>query len=116
VTTAGGTSGAVVFTVTAGTPTLSAIAPNSGAPGASVPVTLTGSNFVAGATLNVSNSGVTVSGVNVVRPTQIAATLTIAANAAGTANVSVTTNGGTSGAVVFTVTARVPTLSAIAPN
>ena len=71
-------------------------------------MTLTGTNFVTGATVAVSNPGVTVSGVAVVSATQITATFTIAANAAtGAASVTVTTSGGTSPAVNFTVTAAV---------
>jgi hypothetical protein len=66
---------------------------------------LTGTNFVAGSTVVVSNSGITVSGVTVVSATEITATFTIAPSAAlGAANVSVTTGGGTSGTVSFTVT------------
>ncbi len=99
-------------------PTLSSINPTSGSRGAVVPVTLTGTNFVAGATVAVSGTGVTVSGVAVVGPTSITATFTIATNATLSArNVTVTTGGGTSGAVTFTVTApAAPTLTAISPN
>ena len=104
VTTSGGTSGAVTFTVNAAGPTLTSVSPSSGVRGNSVPVTLTGTNFIAGATVAVSNPNVTVSGVTVVSATQITATFAIAANATlGAANVTVTTSGGTSGAVTFTV-------------
>jgi hypothetical protein len=86
-------------------PTLSLVSPASGVQGTTVPVTLTGTNFVAGSTVVVSNSGITVSGVTVVSATEITATFTIAPSAAlGAANVSVTTGGGTSGTVSFTVT------------
>ena len=54
VTTAAGTSGAQTFTVTVplppGTPTLTSVSPNQGIRGTTVAVTLTGTNFVAGAT------------------------------------------------------------------
>ena len=67
VTTAGGTSGAQTFTVNApapGAPTLTSVAPNQGIQGTTVAVTLTGTNFVVGATtVNVSGSGVTVNNV-----------------------------------------------------
>ena len=119
VTTAGGTSGTANFTITAGTPppTLTAVSPNTGAQGTSVPVALSGTNFVSGATVAVSNPGVTVSNVVVVSAAQITATLSIGANAAvGTANVSVTTTGGTSGTVNFTITAATPTLTLVTPN
>jgi hypothetical protein len=85
--------------------TLTSISPASGVQGTTVPVTLTGTNFVAGSTVTVSNPGIAVSGVTVVSATEITATFTIAPSAAlGAANVSVTTGGGTSGTVSFTVT------------
>jgi hypothetical protein len=88
----------------AAAPTLTSVSPASGVQGTSVPVTLTGTNFVAGATVAVSNPGIAVGSATVVSATQITATLTIAANAApGAANVTVTTSGGTSGSIVFTV-------------
>ncbi len=121
VSTASGSSGSAVFTVTAGatSPTLASVAPNSGAPGTSVNVTLTGTNFVAGATVGVSGTGVTASSVTVVSATQITATLNIGASAAaGAYNLTVTTGAGTSGAVPFTVTggSLVPVLTSVLPN
>lgn len=58
------------------------ISPASGTQGASVQVTLTGTGFVAGATVATGNSGIAVSGVTVVSATQITANFTIAADAA----------------------------------
>jgi hypothetical protein len=116
VTTSGGTSAPVVCTVNPPPPTLSAIAPAVGAQGTAVPVTLTGTNFVAGATVATNNAGIAVSAVTVASATQITATFTIASNATiGGANVTVTTSGGTSAPVVFTVNPPPPTLSTIAP-
>ena len=67
-------------------------------------VTLTGTNFVSPATVSTTNSGIAVSGVTVVSSTRITATFSIGASAAlGAANVTVTSSGGTSGAVAFTV-------------
>ena len=98
-------------------PTLTSISPASGVQGTTVPVTLTGTNFVAGATVATNNPGIAVSPATVVSATQITATFTIAANAApGAANVTVTTSGGTSGAVAFTVPYPAPKLSAISPT
>jgi hypothetical protein len=103
--------------VGAATPTLTSVSPTTGVQGTAVPVTLTGTNFVAGATVGVSNPGITVGSVTVVSATQITATFTIAANAAvGTANVTVTTSAGTSGTVAFIVNPPAPTLSTIAPT
>ena len=99
-------------------PTLTSISPTSGSRGAVVPVTLTGTNFAAGATVAITGTGVTVSGVTFVSATSITATFTIATNATlGARSVTVTTGGGTTGAVTFTVTAALaPTLTAISPN
>ena len=48
----------------AGAPTLTSVSPNQGTPGATVAVTLTGTNFVVGATtVTVSGGGVTVNNV-----------------------------------------------------
>src|SRR4029077_16977121 len=80
-------------------PTLTSISPNSGVQGQSVSVTLTGTNFVAGATIGLSGAGITVSNTTVLSTTQITATFTIAGSAAtGGQNVTVTTSGGTTGA------------------
>lgn len=93
-------------------PTLSSINPNNGAPGASVPVTLTGTNFGPGAEILVNNTSLAVTNVNIMSTTQITATFVIAANAAsGSANVSVLTAGGTSGTVSFTIAAALTPLN-----
>jgi len=120
VTTGAGTSGPVTFTVVApGTPTLASIAPNTGAQGAAVPVTLTGTNFAAGATVNVvaPANGVTVSGVTFVNTTTITATVNMTATAnLGARSITVTSGGVTTAPVTFTVVAPAPTLTTIAPN
>ena len=117
VTTSGGTSGVQTFTVNQAPPTLSAISPNSGVQGQSVPVTLTGTNFIAGATIGLSGTGITVSSTTVVSATQITATFTILGTATvGAQNVTVTTAGGTSGVQTFTVNQAPPTLTSISPN
>jgi len=95
--------------VSGSAPTLTSLSPATGMQGVSVPVTLTGTNFMGGATVAADNGGVTVGDVSVVSTTQIAATLTIAANATlGAANITVTTAYGTSGAAVFTVAPAAP--------
>ncbi len=77
VTTAGGTSGAQTFTITLpapGAPTLTSVAPNQGVQGTTVAVTLTGTNFVVGATtVAVSGGGVTVNNVVVGSATSLTA-------------------------------------------
>ncbi len=119
VVTSAGSSNMLTFTVTAaqGAPTLTSVTPNSGVRGNAVNVTLAGTNFIAGATVGATGSGITVSNVTVASSTQITATLTLAANATlGPSSISVTTSAGTSNTVPFTVNAAVPTLTSVAPN
>ena len=75
-------------------------------PGTTVAVTLTGTNFVAGATtVNVGGSGVTVTNVVVSSRTSLTANFVLdPAAATGARTVTVTTAAGTSGAQTFTVT------------
>jgi len=109
VTVGGAASNGVVFTVLPPAPTLTSVSPASGTRGAVVAVTLTGANFAAGATVATSNPGITVSDVAVTSATQIAATFTIGTGAnLGVSNVTVTTSGGTSGAVGFRVSGQAP--------
>ncbi len=118
VTTPAGTSNAVTFTINPPTaPTLNSINPNSGQLGATVTVTLTGSNLIGVTAIN-AGSGITVNGINVPSATQITATFAIAASTTtGVQNVTVTTPGGTSNALTFNITAPpAPTLSSINPN
>ncbi len=97
--------GAVEFATTTPAPTLTSIAPTSGARGTSVPVTLTGTNLAGATAVNVSGTGVTV-GALTVTPTTITTTLTITYTATlGARTVSITTPGGTSNTVTFTVVA-----------
>ncbi len=109
VTTGGFTTNTVPFSVTSPPPpTLSSISPASHTRGGGpFQVTLTGANFVTGATVAVSGGfggGVFVTGVTVVNSTTITANFTILGNAAQTSrNVTVTTTGGTSSPVPFKV-------------
>ena len=96
--------------------TLTSIAPSSGAQGATVAVTLTGTNFASGSTITVSGTGITVSNPTVASSTSITATFTIAANApTGAQNVTVTGSGNTSGSQTFTVTALSPAVTSTNP-
>lgn len=117
VTTAGGTSGTQTFTVNPPAPTLTAVSPTTGVQGNTVAVTLTGTNFVAGATVGVSGSNVTVSNVTVASGTSLTADFAIASGAAlGDRDVTVTTSGGTTAAKTFTVNPPAPTLTAVSPT
>jgi hypothetical protein len=115
-------NGTAIVTITTPplAPVLSSIAPSSGTQGTSVPVTLNGSNFQAGATVAVGGTGVSATGVTVVSSTRITATFVIAATAStGAHSVTVTTNAGNSGSQSFTVNAPVPpkpTLTSLTPN
>jgi FtsP/CotA-like multicopper oxidase with cupredoxin domain len=99
-------------------PSVTSISPASGARGTAVPVTITGTNLTGATAVNISGTGITVSGVNVNSATQITATFTIATTAAlGARNVNVTTPGGTTNNVTFTViNPPVPTLTSISPT
>ena len=112
VTTAGGTSGAQTFTVNPpppAAPTLTSVSPNQGIRGTTVAVTLTGTNFVVGATtVNVAGGGVTVNNVVVGSTTSLTANFVLdLAARLGARTVTVTTAGGTSGGQTFTI--NVPT-------
>ncbi len=105
VVTPGGTSNGVTFTVTApAAPTLTSIAPASAVRSTIVKVTLTGTNLTGATGITVSGGGITVSSLTVVNSTTVTAIFTVSATAAQTArNVNITTPGGTSGNVTFTV-------------
>src|SRR5208282_4593494 len=106
VTTAGGTTGTVTFTVNPPGPTLTSVSPAMGAQNTTVNVTLTGTNFVAGATINFGGAGVNVTNLVVASATSITAQFQIGVGAAlGAQTVSVTTTGGTTGNQIFTVEA-----------
>ena len=116
VTAPGGTSNPVGFTVVIPrAPTLTSIAPPAGVRGTVVVVTLTGTNLTGASALNVSGGGITVSGLTVLDPQTVTATFTISTGAALTARtVTITTAGGTSNNVPFTVQGA--TLISISPN
>ena len=81
------------YTVTNPAPTVTAITPNSGTANGGTPVTITGTGFLAGAT--VSLGGTAATGVTVVNSTSI--TATTAAHAAGAVSVVVTNTDAQSG-------------------
>ena len=87
-------------------PTLTSISPNTGQRGAVVPVTLSGTNLTGTSAITVSGTGINVSNITVVNSTTVTATFTISGTATvSTRTVSVTTPGGTSNTVNFTVNA-----------
>ena len=115
VTTSGLTTNTVPFTIRA--PALTSIVPNGGVQGQTAGVTLTGTDFATGATVNVGGTLITVTNTTVVSSTQIAATFAIAANAAlGATNISVTTSGVTTNTVPFTIRPALAVVSTIPAN
>jgi len=121
VTTSGGTSNVVNFTVTASIPSpplLTSITPASASQGATVPVTLIGTGFAAGLTV-ITGSGLAVSNINVTNATSATANFTIASTASlGVRSITVTTSGGTSNGIDFTVapaSPAPPTLLSVSP-
>jgi large repetitive protein len=103
VTTAGGTSmqhAADDFTYFVPVPTVTGVSPASGPIGGGTPITITGTGFIAGASVDILQGGgsrtpIAATGVTVVSPTEITATTGGGARA-GTWNLEVTTSGGTS--------------------
>ena len=94
-------------------PTVSSVAPNSGSTAGGTAVTITGTNFAAGAT--VTFGGAAATNVVVVNSTTI--TATTPAGSAGAVTVTVTNRGGQSGSLAsgFTYLAP-PTVSSVSPN
>jgi hypothetical protein len=101
VTTAAGTSGAQTFTIDLppgpGTPTLTSVSPNQGLRGTTVAVTLTGTDFVVGATTVNVGSGMTATNIVVGSTTSLTVDFVLdPAAVVGPRVVTVTTAGGTS--------------------
>jgi hypothetical protein len=109
VVTGAGTSGPQSFTVNApvsAKPTLTLLTPNAAGRGATVSVTLNGTNFTSPATVTVQGGIVTVSNVVVVSSTTITATFHISAipfRRLRNLSTAVTTQAGTSNALLFAV-------------
>ena len=110
--TAATSIGAVEVKAAAGVPTLTSITPASGTQGATVAVTLAGTNLTGASAVTVSGTGVACGITGTPTATAVAANCTITAAAAtGARTVTVTTPGGTSGTVSFTVNAAVVSAS-----
>lgn len=107
ITNAGGTSNSLAFTVSAGTPaapSISSISPSAGSQGATVSITIAGTNLSGATAVNFNpSSGITVSSIQATA-TQVTCSVAISSSAeTGSRSVSVTTAGGTSGTLSFTV-------------
>jgi hypothetical protein len=111
--------GAVEFTGANTAPTLTSIAPNIGARGTSVPVTITGTNLAGTTAVGVSGTGVTAVITGTPTATSVTATFTITTTATLSArNVTVNTTSGnaTLNGAFTVVRPPAPTLASIAPN
>lgn len=99
------------------TPTVSSVSPSSGqSRGTAIPVTITGTNFVNGATVSFG-AGITTGTVTVNSPTSISVPVTIASGATpGPRTVTVTNSDGGTGSrpAGFTVLSN-PTLTSVSP-
>lgn len=112
-TATGAVSGVVVAP-----PSVASAAPAAEPQGATATVTITGTNFVNGATVSFANPGITVESTHFVSVTEIKATIEIASGAAtGTGNVSVTNPDGdtATGSGAFTVDPG-PVLTAVSSD
>jgi hypothetical protein len=106
VSTPGGVSNPVTFTVTAPPPpTLTSITPTSGARGTAVTVTFNGTNLTGAFAVTGIGALIPVSNITVVSATQVTATLNITRAAPlGVRNLGISTPGGNSNTLPFTVT------------
>ena len=122
VTAPGGSAATgLTLTVTApAVPTLTSIAPNTGAQGTTATYTLTGTNLANPTAITVGGNGVTcpVNTITLPTATSFQVSCTITNGAARTArNVTVTTLNGVSNAVTLTVTAApAPTVTGVTPT
>ena len=126
-TTPAGSAGAATVTVTANgqsgslanaftyiaPPTVSSVSPNSGPVAGGTAVTITGTNFAAGATVTFGTAAAT----NVVVVNSTTITATTPAGSVGAVTVTVTNAGGQSGSLAsgFTYIGQ-PTVSSVSPN
>lgn len=93
-------------------PTISSLSPQSGNAGSTRSVTITGTNFVSGATVSVGGTAAT--NVTVVSGTSI--TCTFPSKGKGDHNVTVTTSGGTSNSLTARYVGPLPAITGFSPN
>jgi len=117
-TFADGSSAQAVTTVISAAVTVSAVTPNQGTTGSTVPVTIDGSGFANGATVS-AGAGITVSNVAFVSSARLTASFVIDGNTtAGPRDVTVTNPGDGAGTLTsgFTVNVPVPATLTLAYN
>jgi hypothetical protein len=114
VTTNLGTGGAATFSVLE-PPTLGSISPLSAQWGDTLSVTLTGSGFLSGMSIN-AGAGITVSNVNVLSSNSATATFAIVPGAStGARDISVTSAGAITNSTNFVVHSAPPTITTFGP-
>ena len=114
VTNPGGQAGSLTNGFTyVNSPTVTSVSPNSGPVGGGTAVTITGTNFVSGATVAFGSNAAT----NVVVVSSTSITATTPAGTAGAVTVTVTDPGGLNGSLAngFTYIGT-PTVTSVAPN
>ena len=108
-------TGGFTYTAAAQAPTLTAVSPTSGPTAGGTTITLTGTNFVSGATVRVGGTAAT----NVAFVSATSLTARTPAGTAGARDVQVTNPNGQSatrsGAFTYTAAAQAPTLTAVSP-
>ncbi|MEI9978433.1 MAG: IPT/TIG domain-containing protein [Edaphobacter sp.] len=115
VTDSGGTSVGTAFTVSPpGTPTITSLSQISAtAGGAGFTLTVTGTNFISGATVNWNGTALS---TTVESPTELQAAVPASLIAtAGTATITVTNSTGTSVGTAFTVNVPAPAITGLSP-
>ena len=111
----GTTSLTVPFTVTAATPSVTAVSPAAGTAGNTLSVTFTGTNLAAAAKAVVSaNAGITGT-VTAASASSVTATIAIASTAAAGATTLGLTIGGANFSATFTVIAAAPSVASVSP-
>ncbi len=109
-------TGGFTYTAPASTPTLTSVAPSSGSTAGGTTITLTGTNFVSGATVRVGGTAAT--NVTFVGATQV--TARTPAGTAGARDVQITNPNGQAatrtGGFNYTAPTAVPTLTSVAPS
>ncbi len=105
--------GSAGWTVNQSTPTITSVSPNFATVGVPKLVTISGSNFMTGGTLTMTNG--TVSGLTYLSSSSLQATVTISAGASGTSTLTEANPDGGSATAVLTII-PLPAITSVSPN
>jgi len=115
VTSTGAVSSAAMFTINKPVPAITSLSPSTAtAGGAAFTLTINGSNFASGATVQWGTTALTTTYMSTTQLTAAVPASLIAT--AGTANVTVTSAGVTSSAATFGINQPVPAISSLSPS